>query len=119
MQIELPISKSIANRLLILQAIHGDGLLTVSDCYSLPDDVQLLYQALRLVHIKSSPRRSQGVDCERNVVENKVVDIVDLNLHIGNCGTAMRFLTAYCAQLEGTTVILDGVERMQIGRAHV
>jgi 3-phosphoshikimate 1-carboxyvinyltransferase len=112
MRIELPISKSIANRLLILQAIHGDGLLTVSDCYSLPDDVQLLYQALRLVHIKSSPRRSQGVDCERNVVENKVVDIVDLNLHIGNCGTAMRFLTAYCAQLEGTTVILDGVERM-------
>jgi 3-phosphoshikimate 1-carboxyvinyltransferase len=112
MRIELPISKSIANRLLILQAIHGDGLLTVSDCYSLPDDVQLLHQALRLVHIKSSPRRSQGVDCERNVVENKVVDIVDLNLHIGNCGTAMRFLTAYCAQLEGTTVILDGVERM-------
>ena len=112
MRIELPISKSIANRLLILQAIHGDGLLTVSDCYSLPDDVQLLYQALRLVHINTIHRRSQGVDCERNVVENKVVDIVDLNLHIGNCGTAMRFLTAYCAQLEGTTVILDGVERM-------
>ena len=27
-------------------------------------------------------------------------------------GTAMRFLTAYCAQLEGQTVILDGIERM-------
>jgi 3-phosphoshikimate 1-carboxyvinyltransferase len=25
----------------------------------------------------------------------------------------MRFLTAYCAQLDGTTVILDGVERMR------
>ena len=36
-----------------------------------------------------------------------------IDFDIGNCGTAMRFLTAYCAQLEGTTVILDGVERMR------
>ena len=87
MQIELPISKSIANRLLILQAIHGDGLLTVSA--TLPEDVQILHRALCL--IASSPH------C-----------LID----VGNCGTAMRFLTAYCAQLEGQTIILDGVERM-------
>ena len=90
MQIELPISKSIANRLLILQAIHGDGLLTVSDCYSLPDDVRIMSEAIRQL----SERREARID-------------------IGNCGTAMRFLTAYCAQLDGTTVILDGVERMR------
>ena len=88
MQIELPISKSIANRLLILQAIHGDGLLTVSA--TLPEDVQILHRALCL--IASSPH------C-----------LID----VGNCGTAMRFLTAYCAQLEGQTIILDGVERMR------
>lgn len=90
MQIELPISKSIANRLLILQAIHGDGLLTVSDCYSLPDDVRIMSEAIRQL----GERREARID-------------------IGNCGTAMRFLTAYCAQLDGTTVILDGVERMR------
>ena len=111
MRIELPISKSIANRLLILQAIHGDGLLTVSD--SMPDDVQILHRALSLIQANLFPRRLQGVDCERNVVENKVIGVVDLNLHLGNCGTAMRFLTAYCAQLEGQTTILDGVERMR------
>ena len=90
MRIELPISKSIANRLLILQAIHGDGLLTVSDCYSLPDDVRIMSEAIRQLGEKREAR-----------------------IDIGNCGTAMRFLTAYCAQLDGTTVILDGVERMR------
>ena len=86
-RIELPISKSIANRLLILQAIHGDELMPVSD--SMPDDVRLMSEAIRLVGERQEA-------------------IVDL----GNCGTAMRFLTAYCAQLEGQTTILDGVERM-------
>ena len=87
MRIELPISKSIANRLLILQAIHGDELMPVAD--SMPDDVQILHRALCLIAL--SPHR-----------------LID----VGNCGTAMRFLTAYCAQLEGQTTILDGVERM-------
>ena len=87
MSIELPISKSIANRLLILQAIHGDGLLTVSA--DLPEDVRIMSEAIRLLGERREAR-----------------------IELGNCGTAMRFLTAYCAQLEGQTTILDGVERM-------
>ena len=87
MQIELPISKSIANRWLMLQAIHGDELMPVSD--SMPDDVRIMSEAIRLL----GERREARID-------------------LGNCGTAMRFLTAYCAQLEGQTTILDGVERM-------
>lgn len=87
MRIELPISKSIANRLLILQAIHGDELMPVSA--TLPEDVRIMSEAIRLL----GERREARID-------------------LGNCGTAMRFLTAYCAQLEGQTVILNGVERM-------
>ena len=100
MVIELPISKSIANRLLILQAIHGDefagsptalaswgAFITVSA--TMPEDVQILHRALCL--IASSPH------C-----------LID----VGNCGTAMRFLTAYAAQLENKVTVLDGVERM-------
>ena len=90
MNIELPISKSIANRLLILQAIHGDGLLAVSA--DMPDDVQLLHKALTTL-LHSTQLYS--------------------TLNLSNCGTAMRFLTAYCAQLDGQTTILDGVERMR------
>ena len=89
MQIELPISKSIANRLLILQAIHRDGLLAVSA--DMPDDVQILHKALTTLLHSAQPYST---------------------LNLGNCGTAMRFLTAYCAQKEGQTTILDGVERM-------
>ena len=94
MQIELPISKSIANRWLMLQAIHGDELMPVSD--SMPDDVRLFYKALTTLN---------------TVRTSKTLSTPHVN--VGNCGTAMRFLTAYCAQLEGTTVILDGVERMR------
>ena len=94
MQIELPISKSIANRWLMLQAIHGDELMPVSD--SMPDDVQILHNALTTFRtFKTSKTLSTP------------------HIDVGNCGTAMRFLTAYCAQLEGQTTILDGVERMR------
>ena len=60
----------------------------VSD--SMPDDVRIMSEAIRLL----GERRETRID-------------------LGNCGTAMRFLTAYCAQLEGQTIILDGVERMR------
>ena len=90
MLIELPISKSIANRLLILQAIHGDGLLTVSA--TLPEDVQILHRSLTTLY--HSTQRCT-------------------TLNLSNCGTAMRFLTAYAAQLENKVTVLDGVERMR------
>ena len=73
---------------MILQAIHGDGLLAVSA--DMPDDVRIMSEAIR----RLGERREARID-------------------LGNCGTAMRFLTAYCAQLDGQTIILDGVERMR------
>ena len=93
MQIELPISKSIANRWLMLQAIHGDELMPVSA--DLPEDVQILHNALTTLR---TFRTSETLSTP--------------HINVGNCGTAMRFLTAYCAQLEGQTTILDGIERM-------
>jgi len=88
--IDLPISKSIANRLLILQALHGDSLLPVS-ATNTPDDVRLLHNALARIPLLGG---GEGV-------------------FLRNCGTAMRFLTAYCAQLTGCDVVLTGTERMQ------
>ena len=88
MIIRLPVSKSIANRLLILQAMHN---MPLTDVYGqdIPDDVKLMHNAIRSIH--SGAKR------------------IDLQ----NCGTAMRFLTAYCAQREGHTIILNGSERMR------
>ena len=74
----------------MLQAINGDELMPVS--ISMPDDVQILHNALTTLH-HSTPRYT--------------------TLHLSNCGTAMRFLTAYAAQLENRVTIVDGVERMR------
>lgn len=91
MEIALPISKSIANRWLMLQAMHGDKLLSVDE--SMPDDVRLLHGALQVLQGREGGER--------------------MTIDVQNCGTAMRFLTAYCAQLPDSDVILTGIERMK------
>ena len=69
--------------------MHGDSILSVSAA-NIPDDVRLLHDALRALQA----HRAQTLD-------------------LRNCGTAMRFLTAYCAQLQGCNVVLTGTERMR------
>ncbi|MBQ0136576.1 MAG: hypothetical protein KBS40_01045, partial [Bacteroidales bacterium] len=97
--VELPISKSIANRLLMLQAIHGDPLMEVT--YDMPDDVRLIYDALSRLTMNNA---------QCTVLDNHLSPIT---YHLSNCATAMRFLTAYCAQLDGCDVVLDGCERLR------
>ena len=82
-KVRLPASKSISNRLLILNALaspHG-----ILENLSDSDDTQVLLHAL-----ESSS------------------DVID----IGHAGTAMRFLTAYLSITEGT-YILTGSDRMK------
>jgi 5-enolpyruvylshikimate-3-phosphate synthase len=91
LNISLPISKSIANRLLLLQAIHGDGLMRVSS--DMPDDVIVLHDALQQLreHKKGEP----------------------LTLYLKNCGTALRFLQVhleYC--YKGEPITLTGDPRL-------
>ena len=76
MSIKLPISKSIANRILLLQAIHGDPLMRVSS--DMPDDVRILHDSLALLR------------------EHKKGEA--LTLYLKNCGTALRFLEVHLAQ---------------------
>lgn len=81
--IQLPASKSISNRALIIHALSkGDYVLSnLSDC----DDTQVMIKAL-----------TEG---------NEVIDILA-------AGTAMRFLTAYLSSTPGIHTI-TGTERMQ------
>jgi 3-phosphoshikimate 1-carboxyvinyltransferase len=82
-EVELPVSKSIANRYLIISALAGNKLSLSGD---LPEDIRVLLTAL----ISHSPK-----------------------INIGMAGTAMRFLTAFYAVQEGKTVVLTGSERMK------
>ena len=83
--IQLPASKSISNRALIIRALAGGGPLpdNLSDC----DDTTALVSALK-----------------------GKTDIVD----IGAAGTAMRFLTAYMAATPDNDrpVVITGTKRM-------
>lgn len=88
MEVELPASKSISNRMLILNALCGGELRNVARC----DDTDAMRRAL------ATDTTASGAVATVN---------------IGAAGTAMRFLTAYYATLEGSTVILDGTERMR------
>ncbi len=90
-KIALPISKSIANRILLLQAIHGDPLMRVSA--DMPDDVLVLHDALEQLR------------------EHKTGE--PLTLYLKNCGTALRFLQVhleYC--YKGEPIVLDGDPRL-------
>ncbi|KPK86074.1 MAG: hypothetical protein AMS27_05905 [Bacteroides sp. SM23_62_1] len=82
-EISLPASKSISNRLLIIQALSSKEfrITNLSDS----DDTRVLENAL------------QG--------DGKIIDI-------GHAGTSMRFLTAYLSITEGERV-LTGSERMK------
>ncbi len=82
-QIELPPSKSISNRALILSSLAGANQWpdNLSDC----DDTRVLIRAL--------------------TEKNEVIDI-------GAAGTAMRFLTSFLSVKEGTH-LLGGTERMK------
>ncbi|MDP4239156.1 MAG: 3-phosphoshikimate 1-carboxyvinyltransferase [Bacteroidota bacterium] len=82
-RINLPASKSISNRALILNAL----------AYS-PYDIQNLS------------------DCDDTRVTRKALDSNDTTFDIGAAGTAMRFLTAFLAKTYGEWVI-TGSERMK------
>lgn len=66
--------------------MHGDPLIEVTSL--MPQDVVLLHDALETLY--ATP----------------------YTLHLDNAGTAMRFLTAFAAQCEGTDIVLEGCERM-------
>ena len=82
--IDLPASKSISNRALIIHALSGGKTLprNISDC----DDTEVIVEAMR-----------QGLPAEINIKA---------------AGTAMRFMTAYLSLTDGTHV-LTGTERMK------
>ena len=83
-EIELPASKSISNRVLVMNALAKSDIPVenVAKC----DDTDAVADALASeYHIKN----------------------------IGAAGTAMRFLTAYFSMLDGSDIILDGTQRMR------
>ncbi len=83
--VELPLSKSISNRALILAALTP-----------------------------GAPCPGRVADCTDTRALAHALDSVPAGeVNVGGAGTAMRFLTAYYAATPGSDVLLDGDERMR------
>ena len=82
-KVDLPASKSVSNRALIINALSGSSIVpdNLSDC----DDTEVILDALR-----------------------RMPDVIDIRA----AGTAMRFMTAYLAVTPGSHII-TGTERMK------
>ena len=104
--VKLPISKSIANRILLLQAIHGDPLLRVSS--DMPDDVLVLHDALeQLQTFKQGAAQTPNKGAAPNSKQAPLV------LNLKNCGTALRFLQVHIAKCyPGAPITLTGDPRL-------
>jgi 3-phosphoshikimate 1-carboxyvinyltransferase len=88
--VQLPASKSISNRALIIHALSGSDVLpeNLSDC----DDTEVIVNAL-----KTNP----------------------YEINIKAAGTAMRFMTAYLATRNGEDHVITGTERMKHRPIHI
>ena len=103
--VTLPGSKSISNRVLLLAALC-EGTTTLHDLLD-SDDTRVMLNALRAMgcafEVDGSTVRITGLGGQTSAAE--------LDLFMGNAGTAMRPLTAALA-LMGTQARLHGVARM-------
>ena len=107
---DLPGSKSLTNRVLLLAALaEGESTLT-NVLFS--DDSRAMLDALGRLGFElriNEPTRTVTVVGCGGAIPNKTAELM-----LGNAGTAMRFLTAACALgPDGCAYTLDGIPRMR------
>ncbi|XP_010506470.1 PREDICTED: 3-phosphoshikimate 1-carboxyvinyltransferase, chloroplastic isoform X2 [Camelina sativa] len=113
--IKLPGSKSLSNRILLLAAL-SEGT-TVVDNLLNSDDINYMLDALKRLGLNVET----DSDNNRSVVEGcggifpaSIDSKSDIELYLGNAGTAMRPLTAAVTAAGGNaSYVLDGVPRMR------
>ncbi|MGL5208740.1 3-phosphoshikimate 1-carboxyvinyltransferase [Cetobacterium sp.] len=104
--VDIPGSKSITNRALILSALSGKTVVLKNILLS--DDTKYMIDALRALN---NNIEIDEVNKILKITGNKNPKYENLNLYIGNAGTAIRFLSSYLATGEGTAT-LYGNNRM-------
>lgn len=112
-KLDLPGSKSIANRVLLLAAL-ADGVSLIHNVPDVSEDVVLMLKALVQLGIKiekidnsTTTKSSYKIfGCNGNV------QVKNYSIFCGNSGTTIRFLTASLALMQGSYE-LTGVNRMK------
>ena len=108
--VQLPGSKSISNRVLLLAAL-SEGATRISDLLD-SDDTRVMLQALRQLGCAIEPQGHDRVDIQGL---GGTLKTTSAELFLGNAGTAMRPLTAaldLLATIQGGQFELSGIARM-------
>lgn len=105
-KVNAPGSKSITNRALLVAALAtGKSLLSG---VLVSDDTRYMVKALTELGVRIRFTSDTNIEIDGTGSLKQPSD----SLYLGNAGTAMRFLTAACALVEGK-VVLNGDEHMQ------
>lgn len=109
-KVEVPGSKSISNRALIL-AVLNDGVVELNGILH-SEDVDIMLVALKLLGVKIEIKREN-----KSVIVygcKGVLPVKKANINVGNAGTVARFLTALLALQEEGEYFLDGSLPMRV-----
>lgn len=111
--LDLPGSKSIANRVLPLAAM-AEGVSTLHNVPDVGEDVQLMLGALKQLGIKIEKIAIAENGCSSYKIYGcgGILPVKSTSIFCGNSGTTIRFLAALLAMLPGSYT-LTGVERMK------
>jgi 3-phosphoshikimate 1-carboxyvinyltransferase len=104
--VTVPPSKSYSVRALLLAAM-SEGTTTITNCLD-SDDTRYAFEALRSIGFEVGGSFAKGLTIGPRIS----MSANEVNLFIGNAGTAMRFLTGWLAFTPGRFLI-DGEERMR------
>ncbi|VFP83689.1 3-phosphoshikimate 1-carboxyvinyltransferase [Buchnera aphidicola] len=108
-ELNLPGSKSISNRVLLLSALSSGQTVIKNLLYS--DDVKYMLNALSQLGIKYHLNKNK-MECIIQGVSGSLYVKKKITLYLGNAGTAMRPLLA-ALSLKNNQIILTGDTRMQ------
>ncbi|MDX2109289.1 MAG: 3-phosphoshikimate 1-carboxyvinyltransferase [Verrucomicrobiota bacterium] len=112
--VAVPGSKSITNRAMILAALCDGAVRLEGALFS--RDTKIMAASLRLLGfmVDESPASADGPENSITVHgQGGTIPVAEAALHVGNAGTAARFLTAFLALREGGRYTLDGDEAMR------
>ncbi len=111
--LDLPGSKSIANRVLPLAAM-ANGISIIHNVPDVGEDVQLMLAALDKLGIVCEKIAQAANGCSSYKIHGcgGKLPVATAELFLGNSGTSIRFLTAMLAVLPGSYV-LTGIQRMK------
>src|ERR1700755_3187382 len=108
-EVELPGSKSLTNRALLLAALCDRTVTLTGALFS--DDTRLMAEALRKIGFTVEP--DEPALPLKVPTQANGFNVGEADLFVGLAGTAARFLTALCAAAPRGIYRIDGVPQMR------